>query len=36
MKKNIIYFILFSIFISCEKSNNTDPIDTGNMVTTGS
>ena len=35
MKKNIIYFTLFSIFISCEKSNSTsDPIDTGNMVTT--
>ena len=33
MKNNIIYFIL--IFISCEKSNNiSDPIDTGNMVTT--
>ena len=35
MKNNIIYFILITIFISCEKSNNiSDPIDTGNMVTT--
>lgn len=37
MKKNIVYFILISSFLSCEKQNNiSDPIQTGNTITTQS